>query len=405
MKIKDWEKTMTWDKWLQKNAGERMDANLKMFPQDRRVVHLARYNLVRQILDEICAQDVVSLPSGTGYGEDILSAESTRKVLGCEVDGGAVQYATETYGSKNCSFRHVDGRHAQPDIHSKDCVVCLEGIEHVKEEEAHRFLENFWMWTKPHGRLIISFPHNWGSNVHRGGFHLWNPTWDGMQGMLRKHGFVVDKCWIQNSAGQIKQTHRPNDCINPCAIFLCSKYLWYSGETAYVFGKGPSYDRFEHNKANDHVKVFCNHAGKRFNGKHRRSYVFCPDVIEQLPDIVFDCATICCSDHNLDAVRQHTHNWIKFTRDLHYGYPPVENTMNLAVSWILGQGVKKLVFVGCDYESSDVYEYAPSFWDTCGKTAKPSNKDGAAKRWWKELKEVILPRYDVEVEWFHRGLK
>ena len=224
-----------WSKWLRENAGERMDAfciaamiggrPTQIFNPARQKVHLARYDVVRQIIDGIKAKSVISLPSGTGYGEHYLGYKSGgRKVVGLEFNSKAVNYANIYHKLPNVKFYQQDGTKPR-DIKRAECVVSLEGIEHVPEEHAHKFIDNFYTWTKKH--FILSFPENWGANAHRGGHHLWNPTHDIIKDMI-KGKFKLLHTWLMDGdanvfTGETLKEMYGQKLKAPCTIILCEK--------------------------------------------------------------------------------------------------------------------------------------------------------------------------------------
>ena len=224
-----------WAKWLSENQGERMDAlciggafgnRIKpIFKADRQKVHLERYTLIRAILDAINAKSVISLPSGTGYGEHMLGFHSCgRKVTGLEYNHKAVNYANIYHKMANVKFYQQDGTKPR-NIKRAECVVSLEGIEHVPEEDAIKFIDNFTTWSKKY--MLLSFPDNWGANAHRGGHHLWNPTHESITELIKDRWKQL-QCWIMDGSGKTwtgKQLREISGkpVNSPCCILLCEK--------------------------------------------------------------------------------------------------------------------------------------------------------------------------------------
>jgi SAM-dependent methyltransferase len=95
-------------------------------------VHLKRYRFAepwcrgREVLDAAC---------GVGYGSAELGRVA-RRVLGVDIDPGAVAYATSRYAAANVDFAVMDLTALGLDDASFDAVCAFEAIEHVPNREA-----------------------------------------------------------------------------------------------------------------------------------------------------------------------------------------------------------------------------------------------------------------------------
>lgn len=129
--------------------------------------YLSAHNLVRGkiVLDAAC---------GEGYGSNIL-AQTAQKVIGIDIDEGAVSRAQTTYSDKsNLTFQRGTIENLDISDHSIDVVVSFETIEHVSEEVQRKFLNEIDRVLKPNGILVMSTPnkriysdlHNYKNEFH-----------------------------------------------------------------------------------------------------------------------------------------------------------------------------------------------------------------------------------------------
>ena len=148
-------------KWLQQNQDLRMDANVGVFPEERRRFHLARYEFARswcqdkRVLDGAC---------GTGYGSNILG-EVAQDVIGVDCSADAVFYAAATYSKTHVRFQKSFVESTPFPSDSFDVVVSFETVEHTLCPESH-MLEIARLLEPTAGQAIISIPNAWGLTDH-----------------------------------------------------------------------------------------------------------------------------------------------------------------------------------------------------------------------------------------------
>ena len=202
---------MNWTEWLTENQGERMDAFMPINPRERRTVHISRYGQAATWASNLPdVKTIYDFPCGTGYGSSIL-AFCGFDVCGFDRDPKAIEYAREFYGKNESIHFDVDDlvRPKIIDGGECDCIVCLEGIEHVPTPDI--VLKNFADISK---RLIISFPHNQGTGV----YHLYNTTLHNMQGMLHDAGYDVLQAACQGADSIWREITELNKIDNPCIM-------------------------------------------------------------------------------------------------------------------------------------------------------------------------------------------
>lgn len=119
--------------------------------------HYHRYFLAR----EMCrGKDVLDVASGEGYGAAFLS-QTSRSVVGVELDLTAVEHATREYSASNLRFIAGEATNLPIEDHSVDAVVSFETIEHVLDHQL--YLRELKRVLRPNGFAIFSTPD---SNVY-----------------------------------------------------------------------------------------------------------------------------------------------------------------------------------------------------------------------------------------------
>jgi SAM-dependent methyltransferase len=116
-------------------------------------LHLKRYDFARAYCD---GSDVLDAGCGVGYGTAHL-AQVAASVVGVDVSGDAVAYATKRYAGPRASFRKMDVTALDFPDATFDVVCSFETLEHVRDaaaavREAARVL-------RPGGVYVASTPH------------------------------------------------------------------------------------------------------------------------------------------------------------------------------------------------------------------------------------------------------
>lgn len=115
--------------------------------------HLVRYNLASQYVE---GKSVLDVACGSGKGSYVLATTGkAARVLGGDIDAGALLYAQMKYQAPNLEYQHIDA--TDFDFRgSFDVMISFETVEHFPMTE--EFLTNIRKSLAPGGRLIISTP-------------------------------------------------------------------------------------------------------------------------------------------------------------------------------------------------------------------------------------------------------
>ena len=162
------------------NTGERCVPDAMAL--DDRVLseHVARYAWAAKLLGP--AKGVLDAPCGAGYGTQLL-ARAGHRVLGLDVDAGAVTYARQRYPHERAAYRIADL--CGPDLGGPfEAVVCFEGIEHVLDQPAAA--ANLCRALVPGGLLLVSAPRP-GSPGAGSPFHTTEPTLGALVELFAPH--------------------------------------------------------------------------------------------------------------------------------------------------------------------------------------------------------------------------
>ena len=160
--------------------------------------HLQRYALCRQL---VRGRRVLDIASGEGYGAAMLAATAAR-VVGIDMDPGAVRHARDTY-ARAPNLRFVVGRCEAIPVASQsiDVVVCFETIEHLEQQA--ELLDEIKRVLTPDGVLVISSPDrlSYSASTAAGAnpFHLKELSIPELEALLRAR-FRTVRLWGQRPA-------------------------------------------------------------------------------------------------------------------------------------------------------------------------------------------------------------
>ena len=116
--------------------------------------HLFAYEFARNFIS--VNSFVLDIGSGEGYGAYLLSQQA-KKVVGFEVDVGAVDHASKKYSSNNLAFVLYNGMKIPFSDNYFHCVTCFQVIEHVADDEL--FVSEIFRVLKKGGILILTTPN------------------------------------------------------------------------------------------------------------------------------------------------------------------------------------------------------------------------------------------------------
>lgn len=183
--------------WLFRNRFLRMDANLAINTESRRIFHIDRYQFSVRKLTEIYSDSkeltILDAACGTGYGSSLLKNIRSSQVIGLDICPETVSYAQKKYSTENCLFKLCDLTQMKKiEDQTIDAVVSFETIEHL--ETPTIFLKNINRVLKKGGYLIISTPNKWGKTRDH--------KFDYDRQLLCEHlqqFFWIDSLYVQNS--------------------------------------------------------------------------------------------------------------------------------------------------------------------------------------------------------------
>jgi 2-polyprenyl-3-methyl-5-hydroxy-6-metoxy-1,4-benzoquinol methylase len=140
-------------------AGKLTDSGERMIPMFHKGnitygEHLGRYI---SVLEAIRGKVVLDIAAGSGYGTKLMASEAS-SVYGVDIDADAVAYAKKEYAAKNITYLQGSGTEIPLDNDSVDCVVSMETIEHIEDQE--KFLEEVKRVLRPGGFVVISTPND-----------------------------------------------------------------------------------------------------------------------------------------------------------------------------------------------------------------------------------------------------
>jgi SAM-dependent methyltransferase len=115
-------------------------------------LHRKRYEFALPFCE---GNEVLDAGCGAGYGTALL-AERARRVVGIDLDHGAIDYARGRYAAANVEFAVGDLLDLDLPDASFDVVCSFETIEHVSDRE--RYLSEMRRVLRPKGSYVVSTP-------------------------------------------------------------------------------------------------------------------------------------------------------------------------------------------------------------------------------------------------------
>ena len=176
------------------NDGERSDDT------DESVV--VRYKFASQFIRP--TDHVLDVSCGEGLGTAVISRYA-ELVEGIDYSETAINIAKEKYVNlKNVKFFRDDAEqlNSQKD-QSKDLIVSLETIEHVRHAET--FVRRCKDILKPNCLFLLSTPNDFWSN-HTNKWHIHEFKPDELFSLLSNQGFEVEKYWGSEEPSVFKKT-------------------------------------------------------------------------------------------------------------------------------------------------------------------------------------------------------
>ena len=116
------------------------------------------YRLIRTLSeyfgeDRLSSLTVLDIGSSTGIIDNVLSTKF-KKVIGSDIDKGAINYAKKTFRNKKLEFRIGDAMNLQFKDNSLDVVICAQVYEHVPNQK--RLFSEIYRVLKPGGVCYLA---------------------------------------------------------------------------------------------------------------------------------------------------------------------------------------------------------------------------------------------------------
>lgn len=181
--------------WLYKNRFLRMDANVAINNESRRLFHIDRYEFAANYLRNKWGDGLVILDAacGTGYGSDIFKKIKPEQIIGIDNCSKTIKYANKKYGNGHCIFKQCDITDMKELKEGMfDACVSFETIEHI--EQPIVFLKNISRVLKNEGILIVSTPNKWGLTKD----HKFDYDYELLRDHLERY-FHIEDIYVENS--------------------------------------------------------------------------------------------------------------------------------------------------------------------------------------------------------------
>lgn len=131
-----------------------------------------RYEWANQYIKD---KDILDVPCGCGWGTSML--KGYKSCGGMDIAEESVVYAQKNYTTDKCHF--IQGDMTKDFIANEkyDVIVCLEGYEHISQNDGIRFLEQAERALRPGGLLLLTCPVIPCGGKHSGNkYHLYEPN-------------------------------------------------------------------------------------------------------------------------------------------------------------------------------------------------------------------------------------
>jgi len=177
-------------------------------PGRRSDAHMTRYAQAAQFIR--AGDRVIDVACGLGYGSYQLAHDSlAASFTGLDASEYAVDYANLNFASvsptaMNFAVGDAQNLSGMADA-SADFAVSVETLEHLPQPdlllaELHRVLS-------PQGRIYASVPNDWSDETGQdpNPFHFHVYDWPRLVAQFQRHGFVIERAWLQDAGGGQKR--------------------------------------------------------------------------------------------------------------------------------------------------------------------------------------------------------
>jgi 2-polyprenyl-3-methyl-5-hydroxy-6-metoxy-1,4-benzoquinol methylase len=186
---------------------KRVDIDDMDFTMEDFLYHLARYKYISRLIRK--NWNVLEVGCGTGYGSNYL-ADFCASVNACELDKQVLDAAKARFKKENLSYTY------EPVRDFYDCVVCLEVIEHMTNEEGNDLVKFLYSKLKNKGVAFISTPRKIDNpSENRKKYHIYEYTYEDLIQTLEKK---FDNVLVLSQTDELIGTQNKNVAWNYFAI-------------------------------------------------------------------------------------------------------------------------------------------------------------------------------------------
>lgn len=180
--------------------------------------HINRYAFAKDQLMPLQPSAVLDLACGIGYGTALLAEALKCRVVGVDIDTGAIQYARQHYSPDGTEFIQADARLVELEPSTFDAIVSFETIEHVPFDL--ELLQKFHRVLKAGGTLVVSTPNQdvMPFDAEKFQYHIKHYTVDEFVRLVQAAGFQVAGCYQQKDphGGVVEPGHEGAFTILVC---------------------------------------------------------------------------------------------------------------------------------------------------------------------------------------------
>lgn len=181
---------------------ERLDLADPIINKAEKILHLARYQWVEKLINQIknTKRSLLDVACGTGYGSDFLQRKIGIDVMGVDNNQLVIHQAKRQYRQKKLQFKV--GNISQLLFKNRffDYIVCFETIEHLNKKNGLQAMKELYRLLKPGGYLFISCPNPYITNLikriyhdYNNPFHLYEYPPEELEKTLMQIGFKIRK--------------------------------------------------------------------------------------------------------------------------------------------------------------------------------------------------------------------
>ena len=146
--------------------------------------HLGRYYYAMKKLNITKDDEVLDIACGRGYGAYLLS-QHAKTVFGSDINAEYLKFAEANFQTKNIIYLYPEnGKATIPSTVNK--IVCIETIEHMKENDIIEFLDTLTNACGPNAQLFMTFPVGKNMPSEYNPYHKCEPSVEFIRNIMKK---------------------------------------------------------------------------------------------------------------------------------------------------------------------------------------------------------------------------